>query len=61
MTDNSSGTNKKAYLCNGKVKQCKKTYCYLNGGECRHTTDIRYRKNKTGNIVDDSGMEIDNE
>ena len=27
--------NKKAYLCNGNMKRCKKTGCYINGGERR--------------------------
>ena len=53
--------NKKAYLCNWNMKRCKKTGCYINGGECRHTTDERYRKNKSENIFDDLGMEIENE
>ena len=53
--------NKKAYLCNGNLKGCKKSECYIKGGECRHTTDERYRKNKSENIFDDLGMEIENE
>lgn len=56
-----NATKKKAYLCNGNMKGCKRTGCYINGGECRHTTDERYRKNKTENIFDDSGMEIEDE
>ena len=59
MKEYSPERNKKAYLCNGKVKGCKKTYCYLNGGECRHTYDRRYRRNKFLNIFDDIGMEIE--
>ena len=59
MKEYSPERNKKAYLCNGKVKGCKKTYCYLNGGECRHTCDRRYRRNKFLNIFDDNGMEIE--
>ena len=27
------------YLCDGDVPECKKTGCYKNGGECRHTSD----------------------
>ena len=27
--------NKKAYLCNGNMKRCKKTGCCINGGERR--------------------------
>ena len=30
------------YLCDGKREKCKKTRCYKNGGECRHTTDINH-------------------
>lgn len=33
------------YLCNGKMKGCAKTGCYKNGGECRHTTDVKYARN----------------
>ena len=30
------------YFCNGKNKDCEKHNCYINGGECRCTTDERY-------------------
>ena len=33
------------YICDGKMEGCKKTICYMNGGDCRHTKDIRYAKN----------------
>lgn len=33
------------YLCNGQKENCKKTSCYMNGGRCKHTSDIRYAKN----------------
>lgn len=33
------------YLCNGQKEDCKKKDCFINGGRCRHTTDVRYAKN----------------
>ena len=33
------------YLCNGKREECGKRGCYINGGICKHTTDVRYAKN----------------
>ena len=33
------------YLCDGNVPECKKTFCYQNGGECRHTSDIKHALN----------------
>ncbi len=33
------------YLCNGTCPTCKKHSCYLNGGACRTTTDVKYAKN----------------
>ena len=33
------------YLCDGKVPECKKTSCYLNGGYCWHTSDISHAIN----------------
>ena len=33
------------YLCNGQKEDCEKTDCYMNGGGCKHTTDVRYAKN----------------
>lgn len=35
------------YLCNGKVTDCAKTHCYLLGGDCKHTSQIEFAKNKT--------------
>ena len=35
------------YLCNGKVTNCAKTHCYLFGGDCKHTSQIEFAKNKT--------------
>lgn len=32
-------------LCDGKINGCKKTECYKNGGECRHTTDSKHAIN----------------
>lgn len=37
--------NKIFYLCNGQKEDCKKKNCYINGGRCRHTTDIDYATN----------------
>ena len=31
-----------------KNKECKKTSCYINGGECELTTDIKFRKEREG-------------
>lgn len=31
------------YLCNGNEERCKKTYCWKNGGKCRHTKDKNAR------------------
>ena len=33
------------YLCDGKVTECRKTNCYLDGGFCRHTSDISHAIN----------------
>ena len=39
------------YLCDGKAcNDISKTYCHLNNGECRHTSNIEhalYLNNKT--------------
>lgn len=32
-------------LCDGEVESCKKTGCYKNGGDCRHTTDTKHAIN----------------
>lgn len=29
------------FLCNGQKRDCKKRSCYINGGNCKHTSDIR--------------------
>lgn len=52
------------YLCNGKVKKCKKSECYRNGGECRHTTWEKNRKKMDGTqmiIVGEDRWEMDAE
>lgn len=33
------------YLCDGKKEDCKRTNCYKNGGECKHTEDVEHAKN----------------
>ena len=34
------------YLCDGEVEKCKeKKGCHKNGGECKHTSDIRNARN----------------
>ena len=33
------------YLCDGEKEDCKRTNCYQNGGECKHTEDIEHAKN----------------
>lgn len=33
------------YLCNGNREGCKKNTCYTKGGNCHHTSDIRYARN----------------
>lgn len=36
---------KKLYVCDTtRNKTCKKNNCYINGGECASTTDIKYAK-----------------
>lgn len=35
------------YLCNGQKEDCEKTDCYMNGGGCKHTSNVRYAKNFT--------------
>lgn len=45
-TDTNSQKKKKVfYLCDGKVPECKKTDCYKNGGECKHTSNVEYAVN----------------
>lgn len=36
-------------FCNGENKECSKTQCYKNGGECRHTTNTAYALNQKEN------------
>ena len=33
------------YICDGKKEDCKRTNCYQNCGECKHTEDIEHAKN----------------
>jgi hypothetical protein len=33
------------YLCDGDRKGCSKRTCYINGGPCKYTKDIRSAKN----------------
>ncbi|MCD8038895.1 MAG: hypothetical protein LUE96_07420 [Lachnospiraceae bacterium] len=33
------------YICNGQKEGCRKTDCYINGGGCRHTRDVKFAKN----------------
>ena len=34
------------FLCDGMVEECcSKKGCYKNGGDCRHTSNVRYAKN----------------
>lgn len=43
-----------AYLCNGnKPECCKDSNCYLNGGECNHTTDLNYSDSRVRNLKTD--------
>lgn len=36
------------YLCDPeKNKECSKSYCYINGGECEHTTKKEYAMEET--------------
>lgn len=52
------------YLCDGKVKKCKKGECYRNGGKCRHTTQRKNRKKADGTqmiIVGKDNWEMDPE
>lgn len=36
------------YVCDGEIPQCEGYEgCYINGGECSHTIDIRHAKNFT--------------
>lgn len=38
------------YLCNGKVEDCGKQYCYKRDEPCQHTTDPSNARNKTKRI-----------
>lgn len=40
------------FLCDGNVKECPKTNCYKNGGECRHTEDVRHGISFVGKDLD---------
>lgn len=35
------------YLCDGEKESCSKRNCYRNGGDCKHTPDIKNAKNFT--------------
>lgn len=37
--------NRTFYLCNGQKEDCEKRKCYINGGDCKHTTDAKFAKN----------------
>ena len=38
-------TSTEVYLCDPDLnKDCSKTGCFINGGECRHTTRIEYAR-----------------
>lgn len=45
------------YLCDGNVPDCEKTFCYIIGGECRHTTSASHALNKDDRhfVSDESG------
>lgn len=39
------------FLCDGKDSKCCDSFgCYMNGGECRHTSDLSYRIEGLGTI-----------
>lgn len=41
------GTRQKTYLCDAEKNiNCKKKNCYLNGGPCMKTIDVRFAKKK---------------
>lgn len=42
------------YLCDGNVDSCRKTACYKNGGECRHT--VHRENSKTGIVLSDKTL-----
>lgn len=34
------------YLCNGMCPECRMSAgCYINGGECSHTSKVKYSEN----------------
>lgn len=33
------------YLCDGKVEDCDKAWCFTTQGPCTHTSDIRHARN----------------
>lgn len=45
MNEIENNDKKILYFCNGKKPMCKKSRCYLNGGECKRTTDVNYAIN----------------
>jgi len=47
MSDQDITEEHTLYLCNGEKPDCEKTFCsFLDNGACRHTTEIKYAKNK---------------
>lgn len=40
--------NKTFYICDGCDADCERTVCYINGGPCRHTTNVKYAKTPIG-------------
>lgn len=33
------------YICDGVDSECRRSNCYVYGGECRHTTKVEHAKN----------------
>lgn len=53
------------FLCDGKKECHESPFCYINGGECKHTTSLRHSKNgysdiKRPNYKDFEAEEYDN-
>ena len=43
---------KHLYLCDGTIPKCKcSSGCYKNGGECRHTSNVKYAKIKSNKRI----------
>lgn len=48
------------FLCDGHVPKCQNSFgCYINGGECKHTSDFSHRIPELGLTsrfeIDDGG------